>query len=260
MNTETPTDTGRITFYRIRDWQRHFENNRTREMEKMRWVPVPNKHDGEGFQRIMQQKDGIVIYGCWHLILQVASKLRERGTLLRDDGTPITADTLALKTGWRRPQDFQRTLDFCSSAEMDWIERLSIEGAEKPQATAEKPQEGARNGMEWKGMEGKGREEDTAESETIKTQWNALAERAGLPSIQLVTPERLKKYRLRLAAFPDLWDTLSKQIPRLSAFARGKQEGSSWRLSFDFCVESDGNFLKLKEGKYARPERMDQPI
>ena len=144
-----------MTYYRIRDWQRHFENNRTRDMEKMRWVPVPNKHDGEGFQRIMQEKDGIIIYGCWHLILQVASKLRERGTLLRDDGTPITADTLALKTGWRRPQDFQRTLDFCSSGEMAWIERLSKEGAENPQAPAENPQEGARNGME--GIEEKGR-------------------------------------------------------------------------------------------------------
>lgn len=148
----------KVSYYRIRDWEKHFENNRTREMDKMRWVPVPNKHDGEGFQRIMQEKDGIIIYGCWHLILQVASKMPVRGTLLREDRTPITADVLALKTGWRNPRDFTRALDFCSSTQMLWIELLAIEGAEIPQSTAEIPHEGARNGMEWNGMEVKGSE------------------------------------------------------------------------------------------------------
>jgi len=249
-----------MTHYRIRDWQKHFENNRTRELKKMDWVPVPNKHDGEGFLTIMEQKDGLKIYACWHLLLQVASKCGIRGTLLRDDGTPHTAESIARKCSCRDPEAMRRAIEFCSSPQVAWLEAVTSNGEIIPHDAAEIPQLPARKGREGNGNEGKGREEDTAESETIKTQWNALAERAGLPSIQLVTPERLKKYRLRLAAFPDLWDTLSKQIPRLSAFARGKQEGSSWRLSFDFCVESDGNFLKLKEGKYARPESRDQPI
>jgi hypothetical protein len=142
-----------MKYHRIRDWEKHFENNRTKEMKDMRWVPVPNKHDGEGYQRIMQEKDGISIYGCWHLILQVASKLRDRGTLLRDDGTPVTADILALKTGWRSAKDFQRALDFCSTPQVGWLEVLTIEGAEIPHEGAEIPQEPARNGMEWNGME-----------------------------------------------------------------------------------------------------------
>lgn len=151
-------------FYRIRDWTKHFENNRTREMDKMRWVPVPNKHDGEGFQRIMQEKDGIQIYGCWHLILQVASKMPVRGTLLREDGTPITATILALKTGWRHPQDFQRSLDFCSSADVAWVEHVKPVQLEIPQVGAGNPQVGARKGRELKGIElegieGKGTEE-----------------------------------------------------------------------------------------------------
>jgi hypothetical protein len=104
----------------------------------------------------MQEKDGIIIYGCWHLILQVASKMPVRGTLLREDRTPITADVLALKTGWRNPRDFTRALSFLSSTQMLWIELLAIEGAEIPQSTAEIPHEGARNGMEWNGMEVKG--------------------------------------------------------------------------------------------------------
>ena len=119
----------------------------------MRWVPVPNKHDGEGFQRIMREPDGMVIYGCWHLILQVASKcMRDRGTLLRDDGTPYTADSLSLKTGWRNVADFKRALEFLSSPDVAWIEVVTQEGAGIPQ-------EPARNGREWNGRERKGRED-----------------------------------------------------------------------------------------------------
>jgi hypothetical protein len=146
--------------YRIRDWTVHFENNRTKEMVHMRWVPVPNKHDGEGFQRIMREPDGMVIYGCWHLILQVASKcLRCRGTLLRDDGTPYTADSLSLKTGWRNVADFKRALEFLSSPDVAWIEVVTQEGAGIPQEGAGIPQEPARNGREWNGREWKGRED-----------------------------------------------------------------------------------------------------
>ena len=144
----------RMKSYRIRDWARHFENNRTREMQIMRWVPVPNKHDGEGFQTIMAEPDGIMIYGCWHLILQVASKcLRERGTLLRDDGTPLTPHALAMKTGWRKADDFARALDFLSSAQVGWIECIAQEGAAIPQSGAAIPQEPAGNRMELNGRE-----------------------------------------------------------------------------------------------------------
>ena len=42
-----------MTTYRIRDWQRHFENNRTRELKVMAWVPVPNKMDGDGYTELV---------------------------------------------------------------------------------------------------------------------------------------------------------------------------------------------------------------
>lgn len=70
--------------YRIRDWDRHFENNRTRELKNLSWVPVPNKQDGDGYTEIMSHKNGAAHFGCWHAILQVASKCDPRGTLLRD--------------------------------------------------------------------------------------------------------------------------------------------------------------------------------
>ena len=140
--------------YRIRDWARHFENNRTREVVNMVWVPVPNKHDGEGFRRIMREPDGIVIYGCWHLILQVASKcLRERGTLLRDDGTPMNAESISLKTGWGAVDNFQRALDFLSSPQVAWIETFTPDAAEMSQEPAAASQVARARGQDRRGQD-----------------------------------------------------------------------------------------------------------
>jgi hypothetical protein len=35
-----------MTVYRIRNWSELYENNRTRQLVDMQWVPIPNKHDG----------------------------------------------------------------------------------------------------------------------------------------------------------------------------------------------------------------------
>ena len=115
--------------YRIRGWKQHFENNRTRVISHLSWVPVPNKHDGEGYKTIMSEPDGLEIYGCWHLILQVASKCNPRGTLVRADGTPHTAKSIAVKTSCVNAKAVQRALDFCASADVAWIDVVIKESA-----------------------------------------------------------------------------------------------------------------------------------
>ena len=84
--------------YAVANWNELFENNRTREMKVMQWVPVPNKHDGEGFTDLLGQPNGTALYGAWHLILQVASKCKKRGVLLKDTGIPHDAASIAAKT------------------------------------------------------------------------------------------------------------------------------------------------------------------
>jgi hypothetical protein len=212
MDKTTQLET--IKAYRIRDWHKHFENNRTRDMVKMAWVPVPNKHDGEGFQRIMREKDGMVIYGCWHLILQVASKcLRERGTLLREDGTPLDADAIAYKTGWRSAGDIQRSLDFLCTPQIGWIEQVAQDGQIIPHLPAGIPHLPAGNGIEGNGKEWKSiapdkptRKRDpvidalaSLEAEDLaqvtKSSWSkhAKAKQMILSVCQNVTPEEINR-------------------------------------------------------------------
>jgi hypothetical protein len=106
--------------YRIKDWSQHFENSRSRVVENLRWVSVPNRHDGEGYSIVMEQENAAELFAAWVLIIQVASKCRVRGTLTRDDGTPLTARALSLKT--KAPERwFINALDFFTHNTL-WLE------------------------------------------------------------------------------------------------------------------------------------------
>lgn len=106
--------------YRIIDWNRHFENNRSRTVENLRWVCVPNRHDGEGYSLLMEQDDAAELFSAWVLILQVASKCHSRGTLVRDDGTPLTAKSLAMKTRGNQSW-FEKALNFFTT-KVKWMD------------------------------------------------------------------------------------------------------------------------------------------
>ena len=157
--------------YRVKDWNEHFENNRTKEMVQMRWVPVPNKHDGDGYTELMERPNGIALYGAWHLILQVASKCKTRGLLIRDNNEPHTAASIKRITSGDL-ETIQLALIAC--VEIGWLEIVDVSGnvinglqnpapscgnpapscAEPPTASAGIPHP-TDEGREGKGKEGK---------------------------------------------------------------------------------------------------------
>src|SRR5687768_16521577 len=118
--------------YRIKDWDRHFENAKSRTIDSCSFVCVPNKQHGLGFTRIMSEPDGGTIFGIWVLLVQVASRqARPRSGWLTEDGTkdgpPWTSEDLALR--WRRTeQEVSRALAFLSSSRVGWIEIVYAEG------------------------------------------------------------------------------------------------------------------------------------
>jgi hypothetical protein len=126
--------------YRIKDWKDRYECNRTREMIHMKWVPVPVKHDGLGYNTLVNRANGAAYLGAWLAILQVAAKCDPRGTLLRDSRTPLRAADIAMMT--RLPEGIiAETLALCCHPAIGWLETIINEA--NPQEPAEKPQEGA---------------------------------------------------------------------------------------------------------------------
>lgn len=81
--------------YKINNWDDCYENNRTRKMKIMQWVPLKNSHDTDSYTQLMEKKNSMALFGAWVLIVQVASKCHPRGTLVRSNGKPHDCDSLA---------------------------------------------------------------------------------------------------------------------------------------------------------------------
>ena len=63
---------------RIRDWAKHFETSESRKLQRMVWVPVPNKTDGEGYAALVDHPNGAAHLGAWYAILETASRQMPR--------------------------------------------------------------------------------------------------------------------------------------------------------------------------------------
>ncbi len=122
--------------YRIKDWQKHYENNKSREREVCSWCPIPNKQDGLGYGRLLQAPDGAALYGAFLAVILVASKQgRPRdgyltGTGRADDG-PLSADDLSIMTKIPEPI-ISRMLETASCANIGWIEVYESGALEVP--------------------------------------------------------------------------------------------------------------------------------
>lgn len=117
--------------YRIRNWTQHFENNRTRELKELRFVILPNKHDGDGYTELLDHKNGASHYGAWVSIVQVASKCDPRGTLLRDGAKPHDSTSLSRLT--RLPKAvFDEAIPRLVS--IGWLEAVDEDGNTETQS------------------------------------------------------------------------------------------------------------------------------
>jgi|GEM_PF-4213819 len=116
--------------YQVQNWQKHFENAKSRTVDQCRYVCTPNKHDGDGYKRIILRKDGLEIFAAWCLLLQVLSKQpNPRHGLLTHDGTVfgkiLTANDIYVKT--LLPEKiFAKMLTFVTSEDVAWVRKLKI--------------------------------------------------------------------------------------------------------------------------------------
>lgn len=147
---------GMPTLYRIKNWAEHFENAESRKLKSPRWVAIPNKHDGKSFGRLRRLPEAVPAFCGWSLIIQIASKMPERGILADEDG-PLTADDMSDATGFP-VEVFAIALKVCSSKEIGWIEAVEYrtEIPTSPEVPGGHPETTGRNGTEGKGREQKG--------------------------------------------------------------------------------------------------------
>ena len=148
--------------YRIKHWTANFENAESRKVRNLQWVPVPNKHDGKSYRRLASHKSGVEVFCAWCLMVEVASKMPDRGILADEDG-PLTSDDLAFMTGFPA-RIFTLAFLVLTSKGIEWLE--TVEGTEsQPSASGNNrdlPETSGNAGAEGKGREGQGIEDNQA--------------------------------------------------------------------------------------------------
>ncbi len=113
-------DSTEVVAYRVRDWQKNFENHESRKVKNLAWVPVKNKHDGAGYRRVAALPNSVQVFCGWCLIIQVASRMPTRGVLRDDDGALDPAD-LASKTGFPETV-FKAAFEALIHPKIRWLE------------------------------------------------------------------------------------------------------------------------------------------
>ncbi len=260
--------------YRIKDWSKHFENNRTKELIKMSWVPVPNQHDGDGFTELMEEPDAMALYGAWMLILQVASKCEPRGTLVRDNPAPSCGDPAPSCGAGKRPHDAASiarvTRGHCPTIaksipiliRIGWIEVIGFDGKTlqnpAPSCGAEATSGAGSCGSREKGMEGKERKEGNP-PEALSAAENSTLEP---PSSDPLVPKNgslfgepfsKKLEKLDAAVFQKAWNELGDPFSRIVKWTPGRQKAFNARISDHVFLENWRFALsKLSESNFCR--------
>lgn len=239
--------------YKVKDWNIHFENDRSRSRLNCSFVCVPNKQHGMGFSRIMSEPDGAAIYGVWHMIIGACSQQKKRDGWMTDDGeqagSPWGVDDLVLK--FRRPaQEIQRALGFLSSKRVEWLVVIEESPSTHRQLTVNSQPtaiEGRKEGKEEK--EGK----VALLPPTLKDVfdgWNAMAEASKIPQCLVLSDKRKRSLisRLNDYFFESNWRSALVIISN-SKFCNGEND-RKWKASFDWFIQPD-TVAKTMEGKYS---------
>lgn len=110
--------------YQIVDWNKYFENNKSREVGRCGFVCFPNRHGGIGISNVLSEPDGAAVYGIWALIVQFCSRQTKREGWLTSDGTRdgFRIGAAAFARTFRRPVDeIYRTLQVVSYPDIGWL-------------------------------------------------------------------------------------------------------------------------------------------
>lgn len=84
--------------FRIKGWNKHYENNRSRELRRPEWFPCSNSFEGRGYMELCDNPAGTSHYGAWCMLLAVASRMPCRGLLVTDSGHPLSVRDIARMT------------------------------------------------------------------------------------------------------------------------------------------------------------------
>lgn len=95
-----------IELLRIVNWNKHFENSRSRQRKQCYYCCLPSKTEGDGYIQLTESEHPAEVYTAWVSMALIVSRQyidtdkdeARDGTLITSTGVPHTAATLAIKS------------------------------------------------------------------------------------------------------------------------------------------------------------------
>jgi hypothetical protein len=107
--------------YIIKNWCRQYETAETRKLKRLNWIAVPTDTSDKIYRRITRLENGAEVLGIWLSILEVASKMPERGVLKDKDGDLNFQDFEDI--GGFPAEKYQMAVEILASDKIGWIEK-----------------------------------------------------------------------------------------------------------------------------------------
>lgn len=117
-----------VLVYRIRKFSEYYETAESRKLQRLSWLALPTKQEGDGFTELMgAHENGCAHFGAWTAMLQLAAKCSPRGTLLRNLGGRLVAhDLMSISRITRVPVEVLREA-MPRLLSMGWMEELELQ-------------------------------------------------------------------------------------------------------------------------------------
>lgn len=229
-----------MILYAIRNWEKHFENNRTKELKHLAWVPMPNKMDGDGYTQLLNHKNGAAHFGAWCALVEVASRCDPRGVLSRNGAIPhdpasLERITRILGSVWEQVLPRLVTIGWLISSDISQDDAgISHDSA-----------------VLLNGNEQKGKKEHTPTPpfSEIQAAWNEQAKKIALPQCRDVSEKRKRAIEQRWTNtdWQENWKVALDKIGASTFLRGGGKDG--WKANFDWFIKPD-SVNKILEGAY----------
>lgn len=105
--------------WRIKDWNDVFEDYRSREVKRLAWLKFDLGRESEAYRLLLQSREGVMAYGVFWAIVQIAAKMPVRG-VLEDERGPFTPARLSLRIGTPAPL-IEEAIAILTRPDVGWL-------------------------------------------------------------------------------------------------------------------------------------------
>lgn len=109
-----------MTTYRIKQWGDVFEDFRSRQVGRLRFLPFDLTRNSEAYPGLVASARGIAAYGVFWALVLVAARCPERG-VLSDEKGPFTVRRLAVRTRMSE-EAISDAIAMLTDPEIGWLE------------------------------------------------------------------------------------------------------------------------------------------